>query len=271
MTDERWIADQLDNAGIDDLWISPHLDDIALSAGGTAAARAGDGRRAAILTLFSDGDPRQPSFQLAEDIYDFWSAPVGTRDVARIWRARRDEDAAAAAALGCRAFWLGYLDALYRGYTTVPDLRGEPRASDAALFDRALAALSRLGRGRSLYFPLAIGGNVDHRFVFRLAWPLVDAGAGVHFYEDFPYARERPDSVTARLAEIPRAMRPELVDVTASIDARVAASGCYRTQVAMVFRHWDGDFEGLMRGYASELAGAPGRYAERLWRFEERE
>src|SRR5512140_1921550 len=97
-------------AGSSSIFAQPHLDDAALSAGGTIALAAAHGGAPMIVTVFCRAPaPDAPLSGLARELHRRWGG-----DVAEIWDGRRREDTEAAALLGARALWLEYEDAIYR-------------------------------------------------------------------------------------------------------------------------------------------------------------
>ena len=246
------------------LFIAPHLDDVAHACGGIVARTVATGAPSLIVTVFA-GEPHQDRrlSAFARFQHERW----GTADKTTL--VRRQEDARAAATLGAASLWLPHLDAIYRGdqYLSDEDLFGPVKPDDVDLIPciaEDLIALWRQTREASVYLPLGVGNHVDHQ-ICHAAGPLLEAsGVTVWYYEEFPYAAT-PGAVAARLAVLDRPLASLLVDVTTHLDRRLAAMAAYSTQLPVVFRHY-GPFEEITRRYAAELASAPDRYAERLWR-----
>lgn len=148
------------------LFISPHLDDVVFSSAGRLGELARD-ERVVVATLFTRGDGKSE----------------------RTYRARREEDRDALRALGAAAVHLGLVDAPYRlGLRfRFEDLALGPPPSEADV-NAARAALAPLFDEHTpdeVWFPLAVGGHVDHRVAFA-CHPL--AGHAARFYVDRPYA-----------------------------------------------------------------------------------
>ena len=82
-------------------------------------------------------------------------------------------------------------------------------------------------------------------------------------YEDVYYVllageRER------RMAELKQPLQAQYIDISASIDRKVAAINCYASQVPELFGGSEA-MERDIRGYASSLAEHKGHFAERVW------
>jgi LmbE family N-acetylglucosaminyl deacetylase len=249
------------------LFIQPHPDDIALSLGGTVAL-AGSPR---IITLFAEPPAsRAPLGALARRWHERW----GTGD--DTWATRKREDAAAAGVLGAACEWLPYCDAIYRGdrYPTLESLTGAVNPDDAALAEQIAADLIARWRdtaGATVYLPLGAGGHVDHQLAHALGAPLAAAGALVRYYEDFPYVMvagaldERLRLLNARGAH---ELVPQTLEISATIEQRIAAIAAYRSQVELLFRKegsYPGPHDQAVKRYAAGIAPAGGSYGERTW------
>jgi LmbE family N-acetylglucosaminyl deacetylase len=97
------------------------------------------------------------------------------------------------AAEACAASYLhmGFLDAPFRNnsYRKLHNIFGEIHPNDAAtvtILRQAIETVLRESNAESAYFPLAIGGHIDHRLTFLAAQDLQFDGRK-YFYEDRPY------------------------------------------------------------------------------------
>src|SRR5690242_1852845 len=97
----------------DYIYISPHLDDVAFSCGGTICTYKAQGLRVLVVTLFA-GDPQLPFPPLAQTYHQLWQVPEGISP----YQIRREEDEKAMSALGVDYLWLNWLEVIYRA----PDL-----------------------------------------------------------------------------------------------------------------------------------------------------
>jgi LmbE family N-acetylglucosaminyl deacetylase len=249
------------------LFVSPHLDDVALSCGGLVCHSAAAAEWPLIVTLFTLGPgPGDELTPLARRLHEAWSAGEG-RSPEQLWQERRAEDAAAAAVLGADRSWLPFQDALYRGphYTNERELFGAVHADEQPLVERLAGELTGLWRRTAraaVFLPLAVGWHVDHRIACALAEPLRRAGAAVMHYEDFPYAA-RPGDLEARLAELPP-LTPRTVDVSPHLPRRLLAIAKYASQLPLIFGDI-GPWEETTRRFAAARAERGATYAERVW------
>jgi LmbE family N-acetylglucosaminyl deacetylase len=253
----------LDPAAITRIVLSPHLDDAALSLGGAIARFALENERILVVTIAAGSPPpgAAPS-PFAASLHRAWGLGAGDA-VAR----RRREDEAAMALLGAESRRLDQLDAVYRlpdRYGSEAALLGEPAAHDRLEIE-VLAELAPIlaASPRALVLaPLAVGGHVDHRLVYRAAIEFARRDRDVAFYEDFPYAA-KPGAVAERLDAIGGSLEPTVVDITATLDRKIAAILAYASQIDALF----GDPERARAAIAAyALAAGSSGPAERLWR-----
>ena len=218
------------------IFLSPHLDDVVFSVGGTLAVQKSNGLHPLVITVFA-GVPSagQQLSQLALDIQH----EMGFRDNPTVaMETRRKEDANALDFLQCDYLWLDSLDAMYRGDPGYYEDReqligGEVHPADLSI-DRQLAqeliALQQRLPDTVWYAPLGVGKHVDHQIVSSAADRLVQRGANIKFYEEFPYILQE-DALQARLQELGGAMEPAYVEVSEMLPLRQQASEMYATQI----------------------------------------
>ncbi|MFT4040293.1 MAG: PIG-L family deacetylase [Thermomicrobiales bacterium] len=256
------------------IFLSPHYDDIALSAGATVRRLADLGRRPETLILFgSEPDPNAPLSSFATGMHEGWG--LDSREV--IARRRAEEDRAAAA-IGAIVRLLPFHDAIYRGhaYLSDDDLFSTPAPADQDLPERIVASLDLPAAPDAtvrFYAPLGVGRHVDHQIVFTAASQLAAAGWDVWLYEDVPYAL-RNGARDARVAEVstanPVALRG-LVPAAGTWDAKLDGILSYPSQLETIFHHYVGIAP--TRDAISDGLVAYGRspdeshVSERFWRF----
>lgn len=170
------IADPLHAARYDALFLSPHLDDVALSCPLRVRNTARGGARVLVATFFSAGP-----------------------DAAT----RRAEDSNAMARLGVDHCWLDLPDAparsaIYRSFCGIVFGRDPSDEGVASLLRERLRALIEAVGPTSVHAPLAVGGHIDHRLLFEA---VRDELPHALFYEDRPYALVR-HAVHLRLLEL---------------------------------------------------------------------
>jgi LmbE family N-acetylglucosaminyl deacetylase len=223
------------------LFISPHLDDIALSCGGYVRQLRARGEEVVVATVCTADTPT--GVVLSEPArHVHWEWQLGEDNP---YGKRRAEDLVACAVLGANAQHLGFPDAVYRydahaqPLYTRDFIGGRVRAEDwRVLYFAMIDALRRIGAGAAQrYCPLAIGGHVDHvlvRSAAETAFP-----DGLTYYEDYPYAQkvgEGNPNVARELAMITHGLHTEtIVLAEADIVARIDWIAAYRSQQFALF------------------------------------
>jgi LmbE family N-acetylglucosaminyl deacetylase len=196
---------------------------------------------------------------------------------------RRVEDERFAYFAEAAIVFLDLPDAVFRGYQDDDQLLGEPSPDDAPPFDVLRREIERLEPQR-VYFPLGIGGHVDHQLSRTVGMQLLglnrdwimpgpDYAGSVVFYEDFPYSwwedfRRIEDLPAQVLADLPPdiALAPQFADVTDQIEKKITGITIYESQLDRLF---DGPREmaDAVRSHAKIVAetGAIDGLAERYW------
>lgn len=248
------------------IFIAPHLDDVALSCGGYVRRLTAAGRRVVILSVCTADVPVDwPLSAAAEHVHGEWQ--LGAQPYSH----RRAEDEAACTALGAHAVHVGLLDAVYRlgpagkplydrDFIGIPPHPHDRRRHVADVAAAVRAALDGEPAAR-VFTPLGVGGHVDHTLV-RAAVERVVPAARLRYYEDFPYVGWGPGRLATRyaLAPLTRRLSPFRLRLRAAeLDARLAAIGCYRSQMAALF----GGVEHMPVRVREYVSCVPG---ERYWR-----
>ncbi|MDQ2808038.1 MAG: PIG-L family deacetylase [Chloroflexota bacterium] len=259
------------------VYLSPHFDDVALSCGGMAAAHTAAGGRGRCITVFAAPlPPGTPLSAYVQGQHQRWGDP----DAAAANRVRRSEEAAAMACLGLDLTLLDYPDAIYRAdrYPSDAHLFGPLHAAEVDLPARLAADLTVIlgaldPAGLTIYAPLGLGRHVDHQIVFQAARHLAGAGWTVQHYEDYPYAA-KPAAHATRFAELGLpaagpAAPPIYYDITATLEAKIAAIAAYPSQLSGLFDPVD-TMPAAVRAYAAAVAAGWGgaAYAERCRRLD---
>ena len=266
------IADDVLAAPAEHLFLSPHYDDIALSAGATVRRLADLGRAPETLIVFgSEPDPGVGLSPFASAMHQGWG--LATSEV--IARRRAEEDNASRA-IGATVRLLPFHDAIYRGhnYLSDDDLFSTPAPAEANLPDQIVASLGlpeAPADSIRLYAPLGIGNHVDHQLVFNAAASLADAGWDVWFYEDVPYAlREgaRQRRLEAISGDHAVQLRGKALS-SAQWDAKLDGILSYPSQLETIFHHYVGvepDREGIGKALATYAADKDEKnIGERFW------
>ncbi len=254
---------------MDILYLSPHLDDAALSCGGLIHQQARAGLSVAVLTIFAGSARTDVRSPFASALESRWGAQGDAIAM------RRREDREALALLGAEPIHWPYEDAIYRLHTGT----GEPiYASRDAIFGSVhahdpvkpadLASEIRTlwrGAGRpKLYAMLAAGNHVDHQIVQLAVLRLVERdGVDVAWYEDYPYAEDQ-DAVRRAVAQSPLPdLRPQVVHLSEEdMAAKCDAVACYRSQIP-IFWQDEEDMRRHIRQHALRMGG--GVPAEQYW------
>jgi LmbE family N-acetylglucosaminyl deacetylase len=251
------------------IFLSPHLDDVVYSCGGTLGVQVSTGLQPLVITVFA-GVP-SPTIELsplAAEIH----RDMGFRQNAQIaLTTRRDEDARALNYLKADYLWLDYLDAIYRGtpayYTDKSQLMGGDVHSGDLWIDRELAqnlvALHDRLPDVVWYAPLGVGRHVDHQIVCSATDRLIQRGANVKLYEDFPYVLNE-GALEERLNEFGGTLEPALVEMSEMLHLRQEASEMYASQIQLNFGDKPSMFK-AMSDYTHGIRPVQTVHLERYW------
>lgn len=235
------------------IFISPHLDDVALSCGGLVWDLAQMGHTVSVWTLVAGFPSNEDYSPFAQQIHSEWGFAG-----AEAFQVRRAEDRAACAVMGAQVRHFDWLDAIYRR-----DMNsGEPIVNnDDELFsnppeDSLVAEISEvlaaaLPTQARPVFPIGLGGHVDHQAVVQAGERI---GRACLYYADYPYILNHFEHPGLRAGV--RIKRPHHLD-EAALDAWCEAVLCYTSQLSMFWRDTD-EARLALRNY---LAGGGGR----LW------
>ena len=196
---------------------------------------------------------------------------------------RRLEDERFAYFAEASVVFLDLPDAVFRSYEGDEQLLGAARPDDRAPVDLLRQEIARL-EPQKVYFPLAIGGHVDHRLARavglallseprRWVMPGPDWAGIVAFYEDFPYAWWNGFSQLADLGEdvfagLPAgvSVAPEFADVSDQLERKISGISLYASQLGHLFGG-EKPMAEAVRTHGQRvgaLGGVPGS-AERYW------
>ena len=240
----------------DAIYLSPHLDDAALSCGGQIAARARAGETILVLTLFTADEPAPPYSQLASKLHELFDLEAGV--VAH----RRAEDLEACRKLGAEVRHADLPEAIYRrdgagGFlcNSFADLFAAPSAADHSTLDALCGIIEALPPTEQVISPLGVGGHVDHRLT-RTAAEM--ASRDLSYYEEIPYAEKwlALRRTLGHRADWEHQVVPfEEVD----LEAKIAACSAYASQIEGLYKTPQRLDRALRRRFRN-LGG------ERLWR-----
>jgi LmbE family N-acetylglucosaminyl deacetylase len=231
------------------IYLSPHLDDAALSAGGHIRAEVDAGIPVEIWTFMAGypGDLELPEF--AQLMHRIWGFSGGVEAV----QARRTEDLNAAARLGATAVHFNFLDCIYRrgrqGEALYSDVTVPIQPDDADLpAQLAQAMIAWLRPDDRVVCQLGIGGHVDHVIVRKASEMLHRT---IVYIADMPYVLNHPND----LAPSVTGLHGERAPISASeYAAWIEAIECYASQVDSVFGSHE-DMRERMRAFWEEQRG----------------
>jgi len=172
---------------MDWIYLSPHLDDVALSLGGLIWEQIQVGQNASIWTICA-GDPPPGDFStFAESLHTRWE--VGREAI----ELRRIEDIESCKRIGTEFYHFDIPDCIYRRspiterflYDSEDSLWIPVHRDEEFLIDKISEKIrAMLGVGAKLVCPLAIGDHVDHRLTRAAAERLE---IPIFYYLDYPY------------------------------------------------------------------------------------
>lgn len=195
------------------VYLSPHLDDAALSCGGLIAQQALEGESVEIWTICAGDPPPGPFSPFAEELHARWR--TGRQATAP----RRQEDLASCARLSATCRHLPVPDCIYRrtglDYWEHIDAALVEASSEQGAFlyphqesifaalhpqeDELVRQLARrlsdtLPAKAELVCPLTLGRHVDHQLTRRAAETL---GRPLWYFADYPYVLQHDEEITA--------------------------------------------------------------------------
>ncbi len=248
------------------LYLSPHLDDVALSCGGLIHRQVQGGTRILVLTIFAGPPLPSELSSFAAALHTQWghlTEPVAVR---------REEDEKVMRLLGADYSHLGYPDAIYRFndisflYLCEEDLFGPLHPSDLKLVSQITEAImeTQSRQQSTIYAPLAVGNHVDHQLVREAALTLHQRSHPVIFYEDYPYV-EVPGALTRELERIGiERWTEEVQDIgEENLATKIEAIAAYASQMDKLFGGMEVMAE-RVRDYSLALCPEE-RYGERYW------
>ncbi len=167
------------------IYISPHLDDAVLSAGGWIYDQTRAGQRVEIWTVFCGAPVGDELSDFARYLHQLW----GMSSARQILKMRRAEDKNAASLLGAKVKHFDFLDCIYRrdkkGNWLYSGVFVEPPTADKNLpREIASAIAAHLKADDRVICQFALGGHVDHVLTRRAAEAL---RRPLRYAADLPY------------------------------------------------------------------------------------
>jgi LmbE family N-acetylglucosaminyl deacetylase len=175
------------------IYLSPHLDDAVLSAGGLIYEQSHAGILVEIWTFMCGYAPEEAVSPFAQLLHNMWGFSSAEETV----RMRREEDKKAAAIVGASVIHFDFLDCIYRrgadGEWLYSDVFTPPRPEDAAIPAQIAETISpRLEPNDVLVCQLSVGSHVDHVLVRQGAELL---GHSLRYDIDVPYIFYKPEEL----------------------------------------------------------------------------
>ncbi|HWQ04430.1 MAG TPA: PIG-L family deacetylase [Longilinea sp.] len=230
------------------IYLSPHLDDVALSCGGIIRSQVQAGNRVEIWTIFAGNPPagNKPPFALS--LEERWQ--TGRNSTV----ARRAEDIKACEILNAQPVHFDLPDCIYR---RLPDGRplidGEadlwqPIPSGEQLLVEQIASqiAARMPPRCRLVIPLSMGDHIDHRLV-RAAGLCVKPI--LYFYADYPYSA-RSGANLNRYTD-PNWQEKNFSVSKSAFTAWQTAIACYESQITSLWVGLEEMHESLAGYYSS--------------------
>ena len=188
------------------IYLSPHLDDAILSAGGLIFEQTRSGIPVEIWTFMCGYPPNGDYSPFAELLHKLWGFSSAEETV----RERREEDRRAAAVVGAQVAHFDFLDCIYRrgsnGEWLYSDISVPPHPEDADIPERIAETINaRLQPGDVLVCQLAVGSHVDHVLVRQGAERV---GRSLLYDIDIPYFLTKPEEFAPKSAEMSEALHP---------------------------------------------------------------
>jgi LmbE family N-acetylglucosaminyl deacetylase len=236
------------------IYLSPHLDDAVLSAGGLIYDQAWSGVPVEIWTLMCGYAPEEAVSPFAELLHAQW----GFSSAEETTRMRRAEDKRAAAILGAGVRHFDFLDCIYRrapdGEWLYSAVYTPPRPEDGSIPSLIAAEVSlHLQAEDVLVCPLSIGSHVDHVLVRQGAELL---GQSLRYDIDVPYIFYKPEELSPKSVR----MAETVLSVSETgLGAWKEAALAYESQISGLGKVFDTPekVRQSIHAYASQYGGIP--------------
>jgi LmbE family N-acetylglucosaminyl deacetylase len=242
----------------DSIYLSPHLDDAALSCGGQIHAQTISGKKVLIVTIMAGAPLAETPSAFVQSMHERWELLSDT--VAR----RRNEDIKACQLLGADHLHWEVPDCIYRLHPTTgepiysswEEVTGSVNPTESALVEELAGRLADLPRHGRIFAPLSAGWHVDHQITREAAERCL--GTSLFYYEDYPYVRE-PGALRAIISSDSTEWGSTVVPLSElELQAKIASIATYISQMSSFFAD-RADLEKQVRSFARHTGG------ERIW------
>jgi LmbE family N-acetylglucosaminyl deacetylase len=238
------------------VYLSPHMDDVAISCGGLIWEQVQAGDLVEIWTICTGDPPPGPLSPFAQELHARWQTGRGAASI------RRQEDRQACQELGAGWRHLSIPDCIYRTdsdgsylYASEQAIFGILQPADSWLVEMiSRDILASLDRQAILVSPLAIGGHVDHQLTRAAAEATVRP---LWYYADYPYAHTRQAEIQVLAESGWETKSFSISDDALQVWARAVSA--HRSQISSF---WTGREELIsdLKAYREQMSGV------RLWR-----
>lgn len=233
------------------IYLSPHLDDAALSAGGLIYEQAHSGLQVEIWSLVCGFPPPGELTPFAQALHTLW----GTSSAEETVQLRREEDLEAGKILGAKMRHFDLPDCIYRrapsGEPLYLDIFVPPHEAESGLPSQMAHTMSAyLQADDQVVCQLGIGGHVDHVLARQAAEQL---GRPLLYLADLPYLFKQPTVLAEKTARMKVSSHPI---TEAGLRAWGEAILTYRSQFSTLFDSPE-EMERSIRSYVKEWGGIP--------------
>ncbi|NEP59662.1 MAG: PIG-L family deacetylase, partial [Symploca sp. SIO2G7] len=247
------------------IYLSPHLDDAALSCGGQIYQRTQNGEKILIATVMAGNSSPNLLSSYAQSLHDRWK--INSETVKK----RREEDRQAAEVLGADVVHLSIPDCIYRFhkhnnkplYTSDEQIFGDIHPDEARLVDNIAEMIDHLPCHSQLFIPLGVGNHVDHCLTRAAAEKVINcchdpSPKEVWYYEEYPYAQTK-NATEDVLYQTKAIWQLNVIGITEmALSQRIRAIAQFQSQISTFFRSYD-DMAAQVYRFVHEVGG------ERLW------
>ncbi len=236
------------------IYLSPHLDDAVLSAGGWIYEQARAGVDVEIWSFMCGFPPAGEISPFAQMLHHQW----GIAAAEALVNARRAEDFRAAKRVSARAIHFDFLDCIYRrgknGDWLYSNVFVPPHEDESELPAQIAAAIApRLKPDDQLICQFAIGPHLDHLLVRRAAELLERP---LFYAADIPYLFNTPNDLAQKIT----GMQEHTYKVSSfALTAWQDGIAEYKSQLGGLFESVE-DMRAKISAYAADYDGI------RLWR-----
>lgn len=211
------------------LFISPHLDDVIFSCGGTLAKLADENWRTIICTIFTKSVLAPKGFALACQLDKNLAADVD------YMKLRRAEDCRAAKILNAsEVLHLNFSEAPHRGYQSAPELFAGIKPGDKICRPIAehFRLLDEIHQPDIVFAPQGLGNHCDHLQTIDAALAAF-APEKIFWYRDTPYAIRQPEAAAS--AKLPAALDEKYMNISDYLKLKIQACAKYESQINFQF------------------------------------